>query len=360
VIEAVVRGATFCAVNVRFCLLEQTALGSESVLFGKQCQSIENLYAPTELTYAKHRHPQKYLLPRRTRYTNMSGMNRYVPSEELIRYGPAQSRSTVDHPCMVDLIKLVMMYGPVPSNYKIIFFHTKRPKTRIGEWRLAYMEIPTNVRITHHPCSPSGVQAREPIGREFSDDREDDIAVFHPALPPYKAGRLLFTEHDDWYTAIAAGLASVGIKDNGEGITAEVVESIHNRLEEQATDDPNWTLQRKLYHRADRGTMVFKNEPEMARVAKFFGQDLVVLCPPIPDDGSCWDHFWNAVNRPPLRFRHGPGEQCRNQFIVVACFPKFSSNSQDVHWLTVAPNNDFKITWDSYLKRSVRIAHMFV
>jgi hypothetical protein len=283
----------------------------------------------------------------------MSGPNRYVPSEEPIRCYSTQCILAANHAVMVDLIKLVLEYGPVPSNYKIVILSAKILETHTDVHKLGFVEVSISITTVHHPCSPAGIQAREPIGREFDDDREDETGIFHPALPPHKAGRLLFTEQTNWQYAIADSLTSVGIKNNNEDITAQIVENIHNQLEERAVSDPNWSLQQELYHTADRETIVFKKEPEMARIAKFFGQDLVVLCPPIPKDGSRWNYFWNAVNRPPLPFRHGPGEQCRNQFIVVACFPGYGGTSQDVHWLTVRPTNDFKATWDSYLKRYV-------
>jgi hypothetical protein len=287
--------------------------------------------------------------------TNMAGANSYVPGSYPIIW-----RNHVSGPESMQMVALtaqVLTYGPAPPNFKLTF------RVRlIDDKKTAlplYIEDATGKETVSHPCSPAGVQERATIGNEFSDDRVDDVGVFRPPLQPYKAGRLLYKKHDSWLLAAAYALTSVGAKYKGSEITATVVQNTHDLLEKQAVSNTALALPSMLYHRADRGTMIFSNEPEIARIFKFFGYDLVVLCPLMSASGVGWDHFWNAKNRPPMRFRYGPGEQCRNKFLTLACFPVFrGSGAQSVHWLTVRPTTAYKITWESYLDRCVYIAYI--
>jgi hypothetical protein len=308
----------FTFVSASGCLLEQTTQAPHlrASRFSISEQSLLTIYS----------------------YTNMAGTNPYVPSAH-----PMICRNRVTGPGSTQMVALtahVLTYGPAPPNYKVVV----KNMTIAGKLTLApkYVENSTGVEMWHHPCSPLGVRGRAAIGNEFSDDRADDVGVFRPPLQPYKAGRLLYKKHDSWLLAAE--------------ITADVVQNTHDLLDNQAVSNAALALPNMLYHCADRRTMIFSNEPEIARIFKFFGYDLVILCPLMPVSGEGWDHFWNVENRPPMRFRYGPGEQCRNKFLTLACFPVFrGSVAQSVHWLTVRPTTAYKITWDSYLDWCVYI-----
>jgi hypothetical protein len=139
-----------------------------------------------------------------------------------------------------------------------------------------------------------------------------------------------------WVLGAAAVLTSVRAEHSCSEITADVVQNTHDLIEKQTANNTALAIPNTMYHRADRRTMIFSNEPEITKILEIFGYDLVVLCPLMPASGMGWGHFWNAENRSPIRFRYGPGEQCRNKFLVLACFPVFrGSGAQGVHWLTV-------------------------
>jgi hypothetical protein len=193
---------------------------------------------------------------------------------------------------------MVLTYRPPPPNHKVVVRNKNIDRTPTR--KPPYIEDSTGAEMWHHPCSPAGVRGRATIGNEFSDDRADEVGVFRPPLQLYKAGRLLYKKCDSWLLAAAAILTSVRAEHSGSEITADVVQNTHDLIEKQTVNNTALATPNTMYHRADRGTMVFSNEPEITKILEFFGYDLVVLCPLMPASGMDWDHFWNDENRSPM------------------------------------------------------------
>jgi hypothetical protein len=205
----------------------------------------------------------------------MAGANSYIPSSHPMtsRRGVSGSQST----------QMVLTCRPPPPNHKMVVRNKNIHSTPIS--KPPYVEDFTGAEMWHHSCSPAGVRGGATIGHEFSDDRADNVGVFRPPLQPYKAGRLLYKKCDSWVLAAAAVLTSVRTEHSGSEITADVVQNTHDLLEKQTVSNIVLATPNTMYHRADRCTMIFSNEPEITKILEFLGYDLVVLCPLMPASG---------------------------------------------------------------------------
>jgi hypothetical protein len=246
---------------------------------------------------------------------------KYVPTDDPIK---DQSRNLAQPTNEVfdQYINQVLCYGLPPPNYRISLSKQHSINEVICR-EPCYQETTSNTSLWAHPCSPAGLQTMPRIDEEFADDREDWTALYPPA-PSYKAGSFVFQRHDDWQSAIAASLTQSGCKYNQGETTKTVVERMHVQYEKQIATGPTpaLALHHVLYHPADRHTAVFRDEPECRRVAKNYTRDLVVLCPFTLASGVGWNCFWNASNRPPMRWRYSTGDSARDKLTLIACLPK--------------------------------------
>jgi hypothetical protein len=112
-----------------------------------------------------------------------------------------------------------------------------------------------------------------------------------------------------------------------------------------------------LYHAADRGTAVWKDEPSASVIARFGAKNpysLIVVCPFVSADGTAYDRVYDMFNRPPFRGRWSTGDfQAVYKPLVVMCMPKVTTPRgrefyhKDVEWFTMelVPNSAFEKTW---------------
>ena len=219
-----------------------------------------------------------------------------------------------------------------------------------------YVDTVKDLQFWDHPNSPEGRRSNTYfIADEFKDDREHITGVYRPPICTFKVGRLNFHIHNSWQEALAATLAASGCRaldaktKQPVAVTAEAVQYSHQRLEQKATTDPNFELVHKLYHPADHNRAVFANEPECARLARYYRRDLAILAPHTPADGLGYNRFWQPTNRPPMRWYWSTGQQGLRTLVTLACFPVYGKGkTREAHWLTVTPAIDQKVAWDSY------------
>jgi hypothetical protein len=287
----------------------------------------------------------------------MSNSASYIPTS----YVPTDSRLTavdgknvdIKSKAVIDYMDSILAYGPLPPNYNVEL-NRKRSVNKVKSVASQYMNTTTSNKSWDHPCSPEGLRTRQPFHNEFRDTRADIVAVYHPPMPVYKAGKLIWHAHDTWEEAIAASLSASGCLAGNKPLTDVDVKRWNKRFNEQMATNARYILQNQLYHPADRNTAVFTNEPECARVAKDFSRDLVLLCPETPANGMGWNRIYDQANRPPIRWRWSVGDLAQRKLTILACIPKYGKgSSKEVHWFTVSPASDFKVTWDSHLKRYV-------
>ncbi|CAI9637655.1 unnamed protein product [Alternaria burnsii] len=274
----------------------------------------------------------------------------YIKQHVLVKSTPAQQ-----------YFQVIKDHGPLPPNYNISLAKPRR-KSKVapaykGPYFLENSIAPgtRNVGSWNHPCSPAESHLRPTFRPEPIDEREYITGTYHPPMPTYKAGKLIWKHHDSWESAISDCLNATGVKDfTGAQFTEALVRQRDQRLDELAVKDSQFHMKDTLYHPSDRGTAIFENEPNAARLAKQLGRNLVVLCPLTPASGPGWNRFWHRSNRPPIRYRWSVGEQACDKFMVVACLPKYveGSMSKEAYWFTVTPATDSKATWDSHMKRS--------
>jgi hypothetical protein len=79
----------------------------------------------------------------------------------------------------------------------------------------------------------------------------------------------------------------------------------------------------KLYHPADRNSLVFPDEANIAIVARAYKHSLILFCPFMNADRTGYNHFYNTQNRPLIYARWSTGRQALFPPVVLGCLPKF-------------------------------------
>jgi hypothetical protein len=270
----------------------------------------------------------------------MSTPNIYIPADNPLISFSTKRPVGFDNRALVQFRDESLKYGTLPPNYEV-----KQGERRTGTERgqpLRYLETIGGTKSWNHPLSPDGLKERKPkINPEFDDDREDIPGLYQPPMVPYRAGHLVFKEHDTWQAALAESLHDAGVRYKTQRLTEDQIENVGKKLKEDNK------LHQDLYHPADRGTIVFQDEPECAAVAAQLRRSLVIVCPLLPDSEVGWDRPWNYTNRPPIRYRWSTGPQANYRMTFLACFPtRKSEYSRDVIWASVKPSLPNKNIWD--------------
>ncbi|KAI4639083.1 hypothetical protein J4E93_009573 [Alternaria ventricosa] len=97
-----------------------------------------------------------------------------------------------------------------------------------------------------------------------------------------------------------------------------------------------------LFYPADRGSIVFPEEPAVAIVARKYGCSLIVICPFMRADKMGYNHFYNIKNRPPMYARWSTGQQAQAMPLVLGCLPmhKFNTSpSYEAMWFYIEANS---------------------
>jgi hypothetical protein len=279
----------------------------------------------------------------------MATPNTYVPTDNPLISYTHKKPVAYDNRALIQFRNESLKYGTLPPNY-----HVRQSERRVGKGSDAgkvhvcrYTENISGFQSWNHPLSPDGLKERKPnITPEFDDDREDIAGLYQPPMVPYKAGHLVFKEHDTWQAALAESLHDAGVRYKTQRLTEEQIKSTGKKLKEDNK------LYQDLYHPADRGTIVFQDEPECAAVAAQLRRSLVIVCPLLPDSEFGWDRPWNNTNRPPIRYRWSTGPQANYRMTFLACFPtRKSEYSRDVIWASVKPSLPNKNIWDHQLTK---------
>jgi hypothetical protein len=254
-------------------------------------------------------------------------------------------------------------YGPPPRNYFV------RRGYRINKQvnNVLYadhtidktaMTISTGGSF-NHPFSPAGFKAqpRPNILPEFADTRPRYPGFLQPPVR-YLPGQMMWKLQDTWQAAAAAALRAKGVKDprNGELVTEATIGACHAWLKTK----PTYTTEESntLYHPADRGTAVFKDEVDLSMIIRQIGPSFstVIVCPWIQADGIGWNRIYDTVNRPPVYTRYSTGEQGLDAPLLFGCLPKESIGPhsrewhfKEVFWFTIEPRpgTPFDIYWSS-------------
>jgi hypothetical protein len=254
-------------------------------------------------------------------------------------------------------------YGPPPRNYFVRRGY-KSAKSNISLFYADHTIDNTTIGVStggscDHPFSPAGFKAQPhpKILPEFTDTRPRYPGFLQPPVR-YLPGQMMWKLQDTWQAAAAAALRAKGVKDprNGELVTEATIGACHAWLKTK----PSYTKEESntLYHPADRGTAVFKDEVDLSMIVRQFGPSFstVIVCPWIQADGSGWNRIYDTVNRPPVYTRYSTGDQGLYAPLLFGCLPKECIGPpsrewyhKEVFWFTIEPRpaTPFDIYWSS-------------
>ena len=131
---------------------------------------------------------------------------------------------------------------------------------------------------------------------------------------------------------------------DGQQPTVERVKARHDALTKNA-DPTIISLYNTLYHPADRHTMLFKEEADVAMTLHNIRADvsLIVVCPFIRGDGVGFHRIHDSVDRPPIYARWSTGPQAVHRPLIVGCLPAAPAvnmkGTRDVLWYQLQPSN---------------------
>jgi hypothetical protein len=241
-------------------------------------------------------------------------------------------------------------YGPPPPNYFI-----ERQESRGGQHRNHYMRytelsVSSSASTNIYPLSPTGLKSNPTpiIHDEFDLDRATSPGVFDVPIT-YKAGTQIRWSHSStWQGALTLALASYGFKcksDKTKLVTeADVRATFKCITSKEAAEPKNSTL----YYPADRKSMVFQDEPNVAMVARKYGCSLIIFCPFVGADKVGYNRIYNTKNRPPIYARWSTGQQAQVAPLVLGCLPKQKlkdAKSYEVMWFFIDVNQNDLPHW---------------
>lgn len=142
--------------------------------------------------------------------------------------------------------------------------------------------------------------------------------------------------------ALTMALVSHGFKcktDRTRPVDEADVRATFDSITPQEAAEPRNSA---LFYPADRGSIVFPEEPDVAIVARKYGCSLIVICPFMRADKMGYNHFYNIKNRPPMYARWSTGQQAQAMPLVLGCLPmhKFNaSSSHEAMWFFIEANS---------------------
>jgi hypothetical protein len=242
-------------------------------------------------------------------------------------------------------------YGPVPPNYEVVRINASIGKLK-NQLAIRYTEQSSGStrRNLNHPLSPAGL-AETPnpiIHAEPLIDRKISPGFFEAPIT-YKAGtQVQWIHYKTWQGALAAALASHGItsRHSNQVVTEADIKATCDSMDMKvATSSDNSVL----YHPTDRSSMVFKDEPAVAAVARKHGLSLILVCPYVEHDGTGYNRLYNIKGRPPIYARWSAGRQGQNPPLVLGCLTRQvstrGSKGFDVLWFYLKPNANAVPNW---------------
>ncbi|KAI4604614.1 hypothetical protein J4E80_011013 [Alternaria sp. BMP 0032] len=250
-------------------------------------------------------------------------------------------------------------YGPPPPNYNVVrseFRLTARGQKHFG---LRYLEAShdypgSKVRGSlDAPLSPQGLTANSNpiIGDEPDLNRENWFGVIQAPIT-YKAGtKATWRYFNTWQGALSAALASHGFKcksDNESIVTEKDVNATFSKVSAQQVAVPADSV---LYHPADRKSLIFKNESDVAITSRAYNASLIVICPFVDADAIGFNRIYDIKNRPPVYARWSTGQQAHRPPVVLGCIPRqnltqpSSNRPYDVMWFFIDPTPNDRPAW---------------
>ncbi|RYN22506.1 hypothetical protein AA0112_g9783 [Alternaria arborescens] len=198
--------------------------------------------------------------------------------------------------------------GPAPPNHLV-----ECRRTVDGKYTIGYTELSTSSQTSErapHSFSAEGLQkTRTPkIAREFDLSRLDYHGVFHIPIT-YKAGpKIKWQFSGSSARALAWALAGRGVKCKYGDLTKVFTEAdIKATFASISAKETQVSDNYKLYHPADRNSLVFPDEANIAIVARAYKHSLIPFCPFMNADRTGYNHFYNTQNRPPIYARWSTG-----------------------------------------------------
>ncbi|RYN68207.1 hypothetical protein AA0117_g11301 [Alternaria alternata] len=228
--------------------------------------------------------------------------------------------------------------GPAPPNYLV-----ERRLKKDGKYNIRYTELsgsPQTSKRAPHPFSAESLQKNPTpkIAKEFDLNRPDYRGVFHVPIT-YKAGpEIKWQFSGSPARALAAALAARGVKCKHGDLTKVVTEAdVKATFASVSAKEMQVSDNHKLYHPADRNSLVFPDEVNIAIAARAYKHSLVLFCPFMNADRTGYNHFYNTENRPPIYARGSTGRQASFPPVVLGCLPKFK----------LPKNPTFEVMWFS-------------